>query len=82
MYHILPDPEVVLPPKADFHKKLQFLMARDGYSYWRLGYKLGISGTQIWRDVTGKHLPKREVVTKMCKLFGVTGDWLLRTEEE
>ena len=81
MYQILPDPDVQLPPKADFRKKLEYLMARDGYSYWRLGREIGISGTQVWRYSIGQHLPRREVVTKMCKLFKVTGDWLMRTEE-
>ena len=81
MYQILPDPDVKLPPRADFRKKLEYLMLRDGYSYWRLGFKLGISGTEVWRYAIGKHLPRREVVTRMCKLFGVAGDWLMRTEE-
>lgn len=81
MYKIEPDNGAVLPPKADFIVKLQYLMMREGYSFERLGKAIGVSGQQIWRYARGINFPRIDKVRALCKLFNVRPEWLLRKEE-
>ena len=76
-----PMPGVILPPKADFCKKLEYLMIREGYNYSSLAEKVSVNRWTIGRYIKGTSKPRIQTLRKLAKLFNVYPEWLLRTEE-
>lgn len=72
---------VILPPKADFCKKLEYLMIREGYDNKSLARKIGVHSQMIANYVKGLNKPRIQTLRKLAKLFNVYPEWLLRTEE-
>lgn len=69
-----------LPAKADFPRKLWYLMERDGYSAERLGREISTDPKTIRRWLNGELAPRIESVRKLTAFFNVNGSWLTRRE--
>ncbi len=65
-----------------FGEKLRTLRERRNLSLKQLGDLLGISKTFLWGLETGKKIPNIAMLTKICDVFGVACDKLIRDEAE
>ena len=75
------DPNVILPPRADFCKKLEYLMIKHGYSVERLGERIDVHPRSIYRWRHGQSKPCIRCLTKIARFFKVSVDWLMRKEK-
>lgn len=78
---IRPNSGILLPPKADFCKKLEYLMLRYGYSAERLGERIGVHPRSIYRWRHGQSKPCIRCLTKIAQFFKVSVDWLMKKEK-
>ncbi len=65
-----------------FGEKLHTLRQRDGLTMRRLGDMLGVSDSYISQMETGNKVPNVAMLLKICDLFGISCDKLIRDELE
>ncbi len=65
-----------------FGEKLRTLRERRGLSLKQLGDQLSVSKNFVWEIETGKKIPNIVMLTKICDVFGVACDKLIRDEAE
>ena len=65
-----------------FGEKLRTLRERRSLSLKQLGDLLGVSKTFLWELEMGEKIPNIAMLTKICDVFGVSCDKLIRDEAE
>lgn len=65
-----------------FGEKLRVLRERHGLSLKQLGDQLGVSKNFVWEIETGKKIPNIAMLNKICDVFNVRCDKLIRDEIE
>jgi transcriptional regulator with XRE-family HTH domain len=65
-----------------FGEKLRTLRERRGLSLKQLGDLLNVSKTYVWEMEKGEKIPNIAMLTKVCDLFNVSCDKLIRDELE
>lgn len=65
-----------------FGEKLRVLRERRELSLKQLGDQLGVNKTYVWEMEKGKKIPNIAMLTKICDVFGVSCDKLIRDELE
>lgn len=58
--------------------RIVYKMHENGLTQKELAEKLEITEVSLSRYLNGKRMVKLEVFDKMCEVFNVTADWLLR----
>lgn len=61
-----------------FHEKLILLRKQRGYSQEDLAEKIGVSRQAVSRWETGDTTPEMALLVKLCDVFGVSADYLLK----
>lgn len=64
----------------ELHERIALARKQAGLSQEQLGEKLGVSRQAISKWESGQTNPDISYVTEMCRLFGVSSDWLLLGE--
>jgi transcriptional regulator with XRE-family HTH domain len=65
-----------------FGEKLRTLREQRSLSLKQLGDKLNVSKTYVWEMEKGEKIPNIVMLTKICDVFGVSCDKLIRDELE
>jgi transcriptional regulator with XRE-family HTH domain len=65
-----------------FGEKLRTLREQRAWSLKQLGDLLGVNKTYIWEMEKGKKIPNIAMLTKICDVFSVPCDQLIRDEVE
>ena len=65
-----------------FGEKLRILRQQQGLSLQQLGDMLDVSTTHIWNIEKGRKTPNVAMVIKICDVFGISCDKLIRDEFE
>lgn len=65
-----------------FGEKLRTLREQRGLSLKQLGDLLNVSKTYVWEMEKGEKIPNIAMLTKVCDLFSVSCDKLIRDELE
>jgi transcriptional regulator with XRE-family HTH domain len=65
-----------------FGEKLRVLRERRGLSLKQLGDQLEVGKNFVWEMEKGKKIPNIAMLTKICDIFGVSCDKLIRDELE
>lgn len=63
-------------------EKLHFLRQQNKLSMQQLADKLQVSRTYIWEMEHGEKIPNIAMLIKICDVFQVSADWLIRDELE
>ena len=67
---------------SNFSKKIKSLRIKSGFTQAELGAKLGISASAVGMYEQSRREPDNTLLTKISKLFSVTTDYLLSSEED
>lgn len=71
-------PWMELPPNADFAKRLEWLLLKNGISKAELGRALGLKGSfQVHRWLAGVYRPSMTHLRTMAEYLDVNPRWLL-----
>ena len=65
----------------ELYERIALARKKAGLSQEQLGEKLGVSRQAVSKWESGQTNPDVAYVTEMCRLFGVSADWLLLGEE-
>ena len=65
-----------------FGEKLRTLREQRQWSLKQLGDQLSVSKNYVWEMETGKKIPNIVMLTKICDVFKVSCDKLIRDELE
>lgn len=65
----------------ELYERIALSRKKAGLSQEQLGEKLGVSRQAVSKWESGQTNPDVAYVTEMCRLFGVSADWLLLGEE-
>ena len=65
----------------ELHERIALARKQAGLSQEQLGEKLGVSRQAVSKWESGQSNPDVAYVAGMCRLFGVSSDWLLLGEE-
>ena len=65
-----------------FGEKLRVLREQRELSLKQLGDQLGVNKTYVWEMEKGKKIPNIAMLTKICDVFAVGCDKLIRDEIE
>lgn len=65
----------------ELHERIALARKQAGLSQEQLGEKLGVSRQAVSKWESGQTNPDIAYVSQMCRLFGVSADWLLLGEE-
>lgn len=52
------------------------------YSFDHLAERTELSKTHLWQVETGRSEPGAGVIVRLCRVLGITADWLLGTSED
>ena len=63
-----------------FGEKLRILRQQRGLSLQQLGDELSVSKTYIWEMENGKKTPNIAMLVKICDVFNIPADKLIRDE--
>lgn len=63
--------------KIQFSTRLYNLMLERGMTQAALAEKIGVTDVSMSRYVTGKRIPRSDVLNKIARYFGVSVDYLL-----
>lgn len=63
-------------------EKLKYLREDSKLNANELSNKLNVSSTTIYYLESGRNLPNSYMITRICKYFHVSADWLLGLKEE
>lgn len=66
----------------DLKDRIALARKQAGLSQEQLGEKLGVSRQAVSKWESGQANPDVAYVTEMCRLFGVSSDWLLMGLDE
>lgn len=73
-HRIRPSAATALPDR------LRRARAAKGWAQWEVAERLGIDQSQICHWEVGSAEPRLGVIPGLCRLLGVTADWLLGME--
>ena len=65
----------------ELYERISLARKKAGLSQEQLGEKLGVSRQAVSKWESGQTNPDVAYITEMCRLFGVSADWLLLGEE-
>ena len=65
----------------ELHERIALARKQAGLSQEQLGEKLGVSRQAISKWESGQTNPDVSYIASMCRLFGVSSDWLILGEE-
>jgi transcriptional regulator with XRE-family HTH domain len=63
-------------------EKLRTLREQRGFSLQQLGNMLEVSKTYVWEMEKGQKMPNIAMLVKICDVFGVASDVLIRDDLE
>ena len=65
----------------ELYERIALARKQAGLSQEQLGEKLGVSRQAVSKWESGQTNPDVAYLAEMCRLFGVSSDWLLLGEE-
>lgn len=77
MYMRKPEPDVILPPRADFARRLEYLMIRYGFTAVDLAKKADVKPATIRSYCKCDREPRgMSMMVTIANTFNVSLDWL------
>lgn len=68
--------------KMKYSEKIMLLRKEKGFTQEELAYKLGVTRQAVSRWEAGETAPDMASIVKLCEVFGVSADYLIREDCE